>query len=183
MNRQIILRALPILLYLCLLWPGQLLWAHGGGVLQIAAEPAGPYKVSVWLSPTRPEAGKPGHITVGLAGEADAPVLDAKVLLQLNSLETGELLSSATATTAQSTNKLFYEADMTLPEIGRYSMNVQISGPQGSGEVAFPIEVYPISNTNWFLLGFIILGLAISIFFFRLWEKQSPAPTPRHKVD
>ena len=180
MSKQIRLHAVPVLLLLLLLGPARSLRAHGGGLLQVAAEPAGPYKVSVWTSPTRLEAGSPGHITVSVAGEADAPVLDAKVLVQIISGETGEIMS-VPATTAQSTNKLFYEADMILPEIGRYPMTIQINGSQGSGEVTFLIEVQPVANTNWFLLGFIVLGLAISLFLFRLWEKQPAAPVPRRR--
>jgi len=180
MSKQITWHALPILLLLLLLEPARPLQAHGGGLLQVAAEPAGPYKVSVWTSPTRLEAGSPGHITVGVAGEADAPVLDAKVLVQIKSGERGEIMT-VPATTAQSTNKLFYEADMILPEIGRYLMTVQINGSQGSGEVTFSIEVQPVANTNWFLLGFIVLGLAISLFLFHLWEKQPATPVPRRR--
>jgi len=180
MSRQITLHALPILLLLVLCWPARLLRAHGGGLLQVAAEPAGPYKVSAWTSPTRLEAGRPGHVTVSVAGEADAPVLDAEVLVQIESGE-GDEIMSVPATTAQSANKLFYEADMILPEIGRYWMTIRINGWQGSGEVTFPIEVRPVASTNWFLLGFIVLGLVISLFLFRLWEKQPAAPVPRRR--
>lgn len=180
MSRQITLHALAILLLLLLCWPARLLRAHGGGLLQVAAEPAGPYKVSAWTSPTRLEASSPGHVTVSVAGEADAPVLDAEVLVQIESGEGGEIMS-VPATRAQSANKLFYEADMILPEIGCYWMTIRINGWQGSGEVAFPIEVQPVASTNWFLLGFIVLGLAISLFLFRLWEKQPTAPVPRRR--
>jgi hypothetical protein len=115
-----------------------------------------------------------------VAGEADAPVLDAEVLVQIGSGE-GDEIMSVPATRAQSANKLFYEADMILPEIGRYWMTIRINGWQGSGEVAFPIEVRPVASTNWFLLGFIVLGLVISLFLFRLWEKQPAAPVPRRR--
>ena len=177
MSKQTLL-VLPIFLCLVLLSPVSSLQAHGGGLLRVASEPVGPYKVSVWTSPTRLESGNPGHITVSVGDEADAPILDANVLVQMYSAETGELVSSGLATTAQSTNKLFYESDMILPEIGRYTISVQISGPQGNGTVTFPLEVLPAGNTNWFLLGFIVLGLAISMFLFRLWEKQSAASVP-----
>jgi hypothetical protein len=180
MNKQTKPSSLFILLMLMLLWPTQALLAHGGGLLQVSAEPAGPYKVSVWTSPARLEANNSGHITVSVADEADAPVLDAAVLVQLQSLETDEIMS-VPATTAQSTNKLFYEADMILPEVGRYSMTIQVNGTEGSGEITFPVEVQPAGNTSWFLVGFIVLGLAISMFLFRMWEKQPAEPVPRRK--
>lgn len=181
MSNHVIFRVWPILLSLLLSGSAQPLLAHGGGLLQVAAEPVGPYKISVWTSPTRLEAGGPGHITVGVAGEADAPVLDAVVVVQMKLVETGEIVTTTPATTAQSTNKLFYEADIILPEIGSYDIIVQLDGSQGRGEVTFPIEVQPVGHTNWFLLGFIVLGLAISMFLFRLWEKQSTSPIPRQR--
>ena len=154
----------------------QPLWAHGGGILQIASQPAGPYKVSVWTSPTRLEAGELAHITVGVAGEDEEPVLDAAVLIEISSPETDELWSTE-ATTAQSTNKLFYEGDLRLGEDGRYDITIQIERKQGQGTVRFAIDVLPKSETNWLMVGFIGLGLVLSILMFRFWEKQ-PTTTP-----
>ena len=157
----------------------QPVWAHGGGVLQVASEPTGPYLVSVWTSPTRLEADNPIHVTVGVAGQDEAPILDADVLVEIGLPETGERWS-AVATTEQSTNKLFYEADMRLREDGRYNMTIQIEGSQGTGSVTFAMEVLPPSQTNWFMLAFIGLGLVLSMSMFRFWEKQSVS-TPTRK--
>lgn len=170
-----------LFLLLALSWPATSLLAHGGGLLRVASEPAGPYQLSVWTSPTRLEADHPGHITVGVADASDAPVLGAEVLVQLQSVPGGKTILSTPATTAQSTNKLFYEADMILPEIGLYTMLVQVNGSEGTGQVTFPVEVQAASQTNWFLLGFILLGLLVSFFLFRLWEKQPADPAPRPK--
>ena len=163
-------------------WVVQPVRAHGGGLLQIASEPTGPFFVSVWTSPTRLEAENIAHITVGVAGKDESPILDASVLVQLTSLETGEVWAAA-ATTEQATNKLFYETDMRLGADGRYNMTVEVEGTEGVGEVSFALEILPKGNNNWFLLGFIGLGLILSMIMFRIWEKR-PLETPsRKKID
>ena len=164
---------------LLLLLMVQSVWSHGGGLLQVASEPTGPYLVSVWTSPTRLEADNPVHVTVGVAGKDEAPILDAAVMVEITFVETGERWSAA-ATTEQSTNKLFYEADMRLRGNGRYNMTIQIEGPQGIGATTFALEVLPQSQTNWLMLGFIGLGIMLSMLMFRLWEKQ-PTSAPTRK--
>lgn len=171
-------QAFTILLWLLLL--ARPLWAHGGGLLQIATEPAGPFLISVWTSPSRLEAENVAHVTVGVAGEDEAPVLDAAVFVELASVATGEVWT-AVATTAQATNKLFYEADMRLPEDGRYTMTIQVENAQGSGAVSFAIEILPEGQTNWYLFAFIGLGLLLSMGMFRLWEKQTAVPPSRKR--
>ena len=166
-------------LLLCLLFV-QTLWAHGGGILQIGSQPAGPFNVSVWTSPTRLEAEETVHITVGVADEAEAPVLDAAVIVELTSLETGEIWT-AQATTEQATNKLFYEADMRLGANGRYTMTIQIKNEQGTGETSFALEILPKNKNNWLLWGFIALGLILSMAMFQLWEKQPITIPSRQK--
>lgn len=163
-----------LLLLLLIVQP---LRAHGGGILQVGSQAAGPYSVSVWTSPARLEAGELVHVTVGVADADEAPVLDAAVLVEVASPTTDEVWSAA-ATTEQATNKLFYEADMRLPEVdGRYNMTIRVDGPPGSGDLTFAIEVLPVSQTNWLMIGFIGLGLILSAAMFRLWEKQ-PVSTP-----
>lgn len=178
MNRRSLYQIFSALWLLLLATP---VAAHGGGILQVASEPTGPYAVSVWTSPARLEAGELAHITVGIAGPDEAPVLGATVLVELISLATGEVITSAAATTAQATNKLFYEADMRLPGDGRYMMTFHIEGAEGSGELSFAIEVLPERETNWVLLALIGVGLVLSMVMFRLWEKQTSGLSPRKR--
>jgi len=152
--------------------------AHGGGVLQAANEPAGPYKVSVWTSPSPFENGRPVHITIGIAGGTeDEPVLDATVQVIATSRNTNQTIS-AKATTEQSTNKLFYEADFTLPEQGIYDIQIQVVGAAGEGAIVFEVEALPPGNSSGWMLGFIGLGIVMSFILFRLWEGQTAVTNP-----
>ena len=166
-----------IIIVILLIWvlPVQ---AHGGGVLQVANEPAGPYKVSVWTSPSPVENGRPIHITIGVAGGSeDEPILDAEVSVQAASRDTNQTIA-ATATTEQATNKLFYEADFTLPEQGIYDIQVQVAGTEGEGVVVFEVEALPPGNNSWWMMGFIGLGIVMSFVLFRLWEGQTAVTNP-----
>ena len=178
MNRRVLYQLSCVMLLLCLVQPVS---AHGGGILQIGSEPAGPFSVSVWTSPTRLEAGELAHVTGGGADGNGEPVLDAAVLVEIVSLETGEVWFTE-ATTEQATNKLFYEGDLRLPEVdGRYNMTIQIENDQGRGDVTFAIELLPAGETNWLMIAFIGLGLILSMTMFRLWEKQTTSSLPPRK--
>ena len=72
-----------LLLAMMLLIP-QIVFAHGGGELQITSEPVGPHLVSVWTNPPRARAGEVVHVTVGVAEQGDQSfVLDAEVLVEV----------------------------------------------------------------------------------------------------
>jgi hypothetical protein len=181
MYKAIVYRSLQLILLLSLfLLSAKSLLAHGVGELQITLEPVGPYLVSVWTYPQRLMIDTPSHITVSVADEAENFVLDAEVQVTATLPGTAENLS-AQATSEQATNKLFYEAYLVFPQIGRYDLTVLINGSQGNGELNFPLEIREAGQTNWFLIAFIAVGLVISMIMFRMWERQPNTPVPRRK--
>ena len=130
---------------LCVAHP---LFAHGGGTLQIVNAPvADAYQVSVWSAPVTVRAQDDIHITVGVGTLEDAsPVLDATVQVDFYDLESGVLLVSEPATTEQSVNRLFYEADFAgLPQ-GDYEVVVAVGGADASGSVEFELTIRPYLN-------------------------------------
>lgn len=160
---------------------GPSLRAHGGGEIQIAGVAAGPYRVTVWLWPTVIRVGRPLHVTVAVTEPADdRPVLDADVSVQTLS-PAGELVNTARATTAQSTNRLFYETDFTLSVTGNYRINVLVSGPSGQGEAGFDIVVQPAAPVNWLWIGLASLGVLVSVAIYRSWQKRPAAPSPARR--
>ncbi|NJN53904.1 MAG: hypothetical protein HC804_03595 [Anaerolineae bacterium] len=91
------------------LWLVDGVQAHGGGALQIANAPVGECLVSVWLAPTVPRANKPLHVTVGLAEATNqAPILDGEVQVMIREVASGEQVSAAPATTAQSVKSALF---------------------------------------------------------------------------
>ncbi len=142
------------------------LHAHGGGEIKIAKEPVGPYKLTVWLNPPQPQAGKTMHITVAVLAEDDSPILDAAVFLEMVNHDTGQAIIAKPATTEQSTNKLFYETDFPAPETGAYDINIQLTKADINGQVTFSTEVQPAKNTNWLVVGFVSIGVVLAIALF-----------------
>lgn len=141
-------------------------WAHGGGTPRLTNVEVGPYWVSVWTQPDPLRVGE-AHITVAVSEpsastsarrEAGSPVLDATVDVAFKPLDhVGETLTTR-ATREGAVNKLLYEADLNLPEVGHWQVIITVQGPQGSGSADFEVEVAPPSAFSWTWIG--ALGLA-----------------------
>jgi hypothetical protein len=102
-------------------------------------------------------------------------VLDATVLVQAESVgQAGEQLV-APATRDNSVNKLFYEADLTLPAEGRWQVDIQVSGAAGAGNATFDIEALPPTAFNT-LVGFgwpLWAGLGLILVATGWWVQMS----------
>ncbi len=156
-----------LLVGLGLVWGARPLHAHGGGEIKIAKEPIGPYKMTVWMNPPQPQAGKTMHITVGVLGEDDAPVLDAAVMMEMTDLATGQTILSRPASTERSTNKLYYETDFAAPDSGSYEISLHLTTLDDvSGQAAFQTEVEPAKNNNWLAVGLVGIGVVLVGFLF-----------------
>jgi hypothetical protein len=151
------------------------LLAHGGGTARLVDEPVGPYRLYVW---TRPEPIRVGtaHFTVGVfrrpagSGE-DQPVLDADVSLVLLPKDNDDGWRGP-ASREESVNKLYYEADVTIPETGEWQATVTVSGPGGSGSAQFDF-VAQQAGMNWSLIGgAAVVVIALGWWFFGMREKE-----------
>jgi hypothetical protein len=136
-------------------------WAHGGGVPQLVNADAGPYWVSVWTQPDPLRVGQ-AHITVAVSEpsetgearrEAGAPVLNAQVQVQFIPLDHDLEPLTVSATHEEAANKLLYEADLTLPETGRWQAFITVDGPASVGSVDFEAQVFPPQRSNWTWIG------------------------------
>lgn len=146
--------------------------AHGGGLIHVAGEPAGDYRVTVWVAPNEVETGKTLHFTVAVVeAENNDMILDADVGIDVFAADSGELVLSGPATTEQSVNKLFYEADFPeSPETGIYTVVTTVNGRYGTGDVSFDFEVIPAKTTiNWLLIGIggLVIVAGVSMFLSR----------------
>jgi hypothetical protein len=169
---------LAALLCLALLVPRPLA-AHGGGLLQLAGEPAGAYRISVWTNPPEPAAGAPIHVTVGVARAADGgPELEADVTVSLVDAASGQMVVTAPATTAASSNRLFYEVDLEVAEVGLYTFVIAVAGPEDDVAVSFDLPIRPPAPPNWWLLGggaLVALAAVVLLARFRSRGRGRPA--------
>lgn len=157
--------------------------AHGGGVPQLINAEAGPYWLSVWTQPDPIRVGE-FHITVAVS-EAPEPgastreagdlVLDATVLVQAESLGQAAEALVAPATRDNAVNKLFYEADLTLPAEGRWQVDIRVSSAAGAGNATFDVEALPPAAFNTLLgLGWPLwAGLGLVLVTTGWWVQMS----------
>jgi hypothetical protein len=170
-------------LALILLFACRSVQAHGGGTPQLINAEAGPYWVSVWTDPDPIRVGE-FHVTVAVS-EAPKPgsssreagdlALDATVLVRAEPAgQDGETLVAA-ATRDNAVNKLFYEADLTLPAEGQWRVDVQVNGTAGAGNAGFDIEASSPSTFNTLLgLGWPLwAGLGVVLVAGGWWVQMS----------
>jgi hypothetical protein len=110
-----------------------------GGTIRVS-EQSGPYRITVFTSPTALRAG-PVDISVlvqnGLTGEVESGVqVDIEAVHQSLS----EVTLHQRASTENATNKLYYTALVDLPESGWYLVQVSVHGDRGAAQVAFRLE-------------------------------------------
>lgn len=154
--------------------------AHGGGELQISNAPIGAYQVSIWNNPPIARAGQAVHVTVGIAQiDTGEPVLDAAVFVTILN-ERNESVATAAATTEQSINRLFYEADLDGVSPGTYEMQIEVTGSEGNGVLSFPLTVESASFLPW-LAG---AGAAVFVVWLvlRQWRKGAKVTVARRST-
>jgi hypothetical protein len=153
-------------------------------VLQIANAPVGDCLASVWLAPSPPRANKTLHVTVGLAEVAGgAPVLDGTVLVEITDTATGKQVAAAPATTEQSVNRLFYEADLAAQPAGQYQFMVTMTCQGVTEELTFVAVVQPATNPLFIAAPLALGGLLVAVWLWRQWQGQGmERQTPRKNV-
>ena len=156
----------------CFLLFVQPVWAHGGGILVLGNKPIGDYAVSVWMNPPVPHTNETLHMTVGIAGTEQEPVLDANVQIDIFKAGGDILIISASATTEQSVNRLFYETDFPKIAAGNYDVVVRVDGAAGSGDVMFEMEMKSASSMSWVVAGLVGMGVIVVGFVMYSWQQQ-----------
>ncbi len=155
-------------------------FAHGGGVSQLANEPAGPSRVFVWTQPDPPQVGD-FHLSLALAEppapgadelESGPPIIDATINVELRPLSASAQPVVAEATHKDAANKLFYEADMDFPAPGKWEVVIIVDGPDGPGQTSFELEVESNSGTNWGVIG--AVGAILLIVVVLILIKRKP---------
>lgn len=120
--------------------------AHGGGAPRLVNVPIDAFVMSVWTNPDPLRVGVV-HVTVSLAETAaleganqpGAAALGQTIALTIMPAAGGAPITTA-VTHEQAANKLFYEADITIPGAGSWVFALVVNG---SAEQHFTAEVMP----------------------------------------
>jgi len=112
-----------------------------GGLVRVS-EPSGPFRVTLFTSPTPMRAG-PVDVSVMVQDrETGRPVLDARVALEWVAVR-GDRRLRIEATRDQAMNKLLYAALPELPLAGAWELQARVSRASERGEVSCRIDVLP----------------------------------------
>jgi len=126
-----------ILIVLCLLVAPSA--RANGGTVQVADQPAGPYIVTVFTSPSPVRAGAV-DVSVLVQDQARQPVDDAQVTVTTEPIGHAAPGGTYSATRDQADIKLYYAAKFNLPAAGQWRFTVDVQGPRGGGATAFALE-------------------------------------------
>jgi copper resistance protein C len=142
--------------------------AGHGGVVQLNRAAAGPYVLSVWTQPSPPTAG-PWRVDVAVMRENGVAVANAAVRVRAEPLERATGAVDAEARRDDDPLGVRYRASLTLAAAGAWRVSVTVNGPEGSGTLAFPVDVAPASQA-WSiaaLLGAVALAIGGTVALVR----------------
>jgi hypothetical protein len=106
-----------------------------GGTLRFS-ENAGPYRLSVFTSPSPPRAGRV-EVSVLVQDAATGVILpDAAVSVRVSSIARPEVVSTYAATRAAASNKLLRAAICELPTAGQWNCDVTVESRAGERNTA-----------------------------------------------
>ena len=141
-----------------------------GGTVQFERS-AGAFVVTVFTTPSPLRAGPVDISLLIQSRENREPALDCQAVVQLNKEGAMSISSEATHDTAR--NKLFYAAQVKVPESGLWDLEAAVTRGADSINVAGPINVATANSAMlvyWRSLA--LPPLLISLFVLNQWLKR-----------
>jgi hypothetical protein len=138
--------------------------AHAdGGAVQLS-EVVGPYRLSVFTSPTPLHTGPVDVSMLVQDASTNALVPDAIVTFHLSPQNSPDETVTATASRAAATNKLLQAAQIELSQSGIWILSVEVDGPLGDVKAECNLEIgeaWPhwLSLLPWILWPALPVGL------------------------
>ncbi|MFN2189258.1 MAG: hypothetical protein ACK2T3_10865 [Candidatus Promineifilaceae bacterium] len=143
--------------------------SHTEGKMQLSAEPAGPYKMTVFTSPDPAVTGEIHVAALIFFAEDASPVLDADVTVTLSQTSGSSSPMTIPANLGDSENKLLFEAIAEIKEPGLYTVIIEVDhADTGHGEAAFQMEVVDEGGFNWlYLIPVVIAATLVALWLVR----------------
>jgi hypothetical protein len=135
-----------------------------GGLVRVS-QPAGPFVLTVFTTPTPLSVGRADVSVMVQDRRSLAPLLDARVSLELTFAAGGREPLRVEATRARAANRLLYAATVMLPAAGEWRLRARAEGQGTHGEVAcrLPVEAgRPRVLAYWPWL--VVPPLAVALF-------------------
>ena len=124
--------------------------AHTEGKMQLSAEPAGPFKMTVFTSPDPAVPGDIHFASYIFLVDDLSPVLDADVLVSVQRSDGEGTPVTKLATLGDAENKLLFESIIDISEPGIFTVRIGVTHDEiGQGEASFELEVVSEGGFNW----------------------------------
>jgi hypothetical protein len=155
-----------------------------GGIVRVS-EPAGPFVLTVFTTPTPLAVGSADVSVMVQDRESLVPMLDARVALELTFAAGGREPTRVEATRARAANRLLYAATVALPAAGEWRLEATAEAHGARGQVAcrLPVEAGgPRVLAYWPWLVLPPLAVALFALNHRLARRQGlhrPSGPPR----
>ena len=139
--------------------------AHGGGQPHLYNVPAGPYQLTVWLSPEPPRA---DALQIAVEADiADAAATDLDVQIDMHRLgQPGQRIHTP-ATEQSGFFVHYYQSNVVLPVDGAWDISINVTEASGAGSVRFVMEVLPAYSAPWELIFWSVL--AVGALVWAMW--------------
>jgi hypothetical protein len=110
------------------------------GVMQLN-DRVGPYVVRAFSEPDPPRTDRCRITVIALQPGGLRPVPTAVVSVSAEQAGGRAAKVSMAADRTRDPQQVFHAADLELPAAGRWTVTVRVSGPEGAGSAAFPLDV------------------------------------------
>jgi len=153
-------------------------FAHTEGKMQLAAHPAGPFKMTVFTSPDPAAIGEIHVAALIFLAEDARPVLDAEVTVTLESVDDGGTPLIVPANLGDAENKLLFEATINVEDPGEYIVTITaVDSEGGSGEASFELEVVSEGGFNWlYLIPVLVVVLIVAFWLISRSRRNISSP-------
>lgn len=142
--------------------------AHANGrILRYETKTAGPYDVSLGTIPETPTVG-PLHLSVTVTVRSDGrvvPVLDAVVTVEGSGPDAEALEIGPTKLTNNPVDLSFYETNIEVDRVGRWSLDFDVESGHGQARTRFQVNVRESSPLPGLLTLFVLLVLLSTLAF------------------
>jgi hypothetical protein len=124
------------------------------------------------------------------SNQVEIPVTDVDITVTYTPIADNEAAAPAPvvvkAVRQEYIGDFYYEADPVLSYEGDWQINVAVAGPEGSGDVDFPMETLPARTLNWTLIasagGLLLVILALIAVWSRSQKPVQPVRRPHRGV-
>jgi hypothetical protein len=114
-----------------------------GGTLRLGRATSGPYLVSAWTRPEPPRVGRLDLSVAIMTPDTQRAVLDAEARASATLLTDPTTMTTTRLERGTGGIPLLYHGNLEVPAAGPYRVLIQSSGPAGSGEAAFEVDIQP----------------------------------------